>query len=377
MTALVDDFRDRAVDVMARGGSILPLLEALVIAVAADIPGSHVGVNILDKPGKTFRYSLFPSLPADFSKQLVGNPITGKRGSCGLAILSGKVIEVPEVATDARFSSEWKSLFHQHRLLALASFPALSKEGDVQGTLAVIYDPQRPLNPEQRHAITCASRLCAQLCAYSRTQEANQILIAELDHRMRNLFSTIGAVAVLTARHYPEFPQFRRTLDNRLLMMQKAHALALADKSSRLTELLAETLAPYMAETAGCYSGPDIILAPEAASALALVLHELATNAAKYGAFSQPGGAATIRWHLEDHAEEGCQFRFAWQEHNGPPVCPPQRKGYGSLMIHGSLRNAFDGKAEFAYHVEGLRCTISAPFSARLGKAAEGECVVI
>ena len=77
MTALVDDFRDRAVDVMARGGSILPLLEALVIALAAGIPGSHVGVNILDKPGKTFRYSLFPSLPADFSKQLVGNPITG------------------------------------------------------------------------------------------------------------------------------------------------------------------------------------------------------------------------------------------------------------------------------------------------------------
>ena len=106
MTAVVDDLRGRGVEVMARGGSMLPLLEALGIALAAGIPGSRGGVNILDKQGKAFRYSLFPSVPAGFSKQLVGNPITGKRGSCGLAILSGKVIEVPEVATDARFSPE-------------------------------------------------------------------------------------------------------------------------------------------------------------------------------------------------------------------------------------------------------------------------------
>lgn len=123
MTALVDSFRDEAIEIMANGESILSLLSAFVTALAAQLPGSHVGINILDHPGKTFRHSVFPSLPEAFSSKLTGNPISSSRGSCGLAILSGTAIDVPDVANDPRFAAAWKGLFHEYGLKALTSFP--------------------------------------------------------------------------------------------------------------------------------------------------------------------------------------------------------------------------------------------------------------
>ncbi|WP_144964187.1 HWE histidine kinase domain-containing protein [Pseudomonas sp. DE0010] len=368
MTALVDSFRDEAIEIMANGESILPLLGAFVTALAGEMPGSHVGINILDNPGRTFRHSVFPSLPEAFSSKLTGNPISTNRGSCGLAIFSGKAIDVPDVASDHRFAAGWKSLFREYGLKALTSFPAPDKDGAVQGTIALIYDPQRPLTEAFRAHMPSALRLCAQLCAYSRTQEATEILVTELDHRMRNLFSTIGAVAVLTAKHHPEITEFRRVLQNRLVMMQKAHTLALAKAPTSLNTLVTETLAPYVTGTHDDKGGPHILLAPEAASALALVLHELATNAAKYGALSQCGGVVAFSWQIEEQMDSPPHFTFNWHESGGPVVTPPFRRGYGTLMMQGSLRNAFNGKVTFNYEPAGFSCQISAPFTQKLGQ---------
>ncbi len=368
MTALVDSFRDEAIEIMANGESILPLLSAFVTALAAQLPGSHVGINILDHPGKTFRHSVFPSLPEAFSSKLTGNPISTNRGSCGLAILSGAAIDVPDVATDPRFAAAWKGLFHEHGLKALTSFPAPDKDGAVQGTIALIYDPKRPITEAFRAQMPSALRLCAQLCAYSRTQEATAILVTELDHRMRNLFSTLGAVAILTAKHHPEITEFRSVLQNRLVTMQKAHTLALAKTPISLHSLVTETLAPYVTDMHDDKSRPYIILAPEAASALALVLHELATNAVKYGAFSQYGGVVAFSWQIEEQTDSPPHFTFNWHESGGPVVAPPTRRGYGTLMMQGSLRNALNGKVTFNYEPAGFSCQITAPFTQKLGK---------
>ncbi|KIQ06506.1 HWE histidine kinase domain-containing protein [Pseudomonas sp. MEJ086] len=376
MRTFLSRFSERALDVMSAGAPVEPLLREFAVSLQAELPGTVIGINVLDKPGNTFRLSVFPGLPLEFSNSLVNNRITGKRGSCGMAIMTGRIVEVPEVASDERFSAEWKELFRQHGLEAMLSIPAMSIEGLVQGSLAVIHPLGSPPNPDQRAFLQLASALCAKICIYSRTQESTQILIGEMDHRMRNLFATIGGVAIMTMRGHPEPRQFRKVLDERLVMMQRAHSLAMDAQEVELSTLLRNVLSPYCADYDILFSGPPIVLAGEAASALALVIHELATNAAKYGALSQPGGVLHVRWATE-HGMAGATFTLNWAESNGPAVKPPSRKGYGTTMITGSLRNAFDGAAELSYEASGFTCRITAPLTSRLGQEKELESLAL
>ncbi|KPW55050.1 Signal transduction histidine kinase [Pseudomonas caricapapayae] len=371
MREFLEVFRNRALDVMSSALPAESLLEDFALALQARLPGVIVGINVLDKAGRTFRQSLFPNLPSGFSQALTGNIITGKHGSCGLGILNGKTIEVPEVATDPRFSPEWKALFARHDLKSMISIPALSADGSAQGSVAVIHPYGMSFTAEQRDFLQSASSLCATICAYSRSQESSKLMLGELEHRIRNLFLTIGGVANLTMKRYPEPVQFRAVFGERLVMMHRAHSLALSTSEIDMVMLIQEMLAPYRTDCSIHFSGPDILLTQEAASALALVVHELGTNAAKYGALSQPGGELNIEWLIVAQGVDDLDatFKLMWTERNGPLVEQPDRKGYGTAMIKGSLSNAFDGVATFFYEPCGVKCEISAPFTGKLGKS--------
>ncbi|WP_081951638.1 GAF domain-containing protein [Pseudomonas cremoricolorata] len=373
MRAFLQHFSDRSLQVMASGAPVTPLLADFVLALQTEIPGTQIGVLVLDTAGNTFRHAIFPGLPASFSEKLVGNPISPDRGSCGRAVTSGKTVEVPDVASDERFADQWKALFHRHGLTSLISVPAVAGDGHVQGSIAVVHPFGQPPGAEQRSFLEHAATLCAVICRYSRTQESNTLLIGELEHRMRNLFSTLSGVAVLTLRSHPEPEQFRRVLDQRVMMMQRAHALALAPAEIELSTLVDEVLSPYRESYRIERNGPDITLAGEAAAALAMVVHELGTNAAKYGALSQAGGELHIEWSTTHGDDEAHTFSLNWQERNGPPVSPPARKGYGSIMVNGALRNAFNGTAAFIYEPTGFNCVISAPFGKKLGRTVGSD----
>ncbi|MFS0826992.1 GAF domain-containing protein [Pseudomonas phoenicis] len=371
MRAFLSRFRDRALEVMASGTSIQGLLGEFALALQVEIPDAVVGILVLDTPGNTFRHAVFPAMPATFATALIGNPISAGRGSCSHAVRTGKIVEVPDVASDERFSEQWREEFRKHDLTSLISVPAIGTDGEVHGSLAVIHPMDTGLTKEQRVFLSGAAGLCALFCRYSRTQESQSLLIGELEHRMRNLFSTLSGVAVLTLRNYPQPDQFRYMLDQRMVMMQRAHALALSPAEMPLASLLSEVLSPYSDRYPIRFDGPAILLAKEAAAAFAMVVHELGTNAAKYGALLQPGGELHISWQTEqrsaDDAHDG--FSLNWQELNGPVVLAPSRKGYGTLMVNGALRNAFNGSAAFTYEAPGFNCLISAPFNERLGRA--------
>lgn len=372
MHQLLEHFLNRALDVMSSGAPPVPLLEELASALQVVLPGCLVGINVLDKPRRTFRHSIFPGLPEEFARRLEGNVIDGKRGSCGLGVLTGKVINVADVAKDERFSAEWKALFAQYQLASLVSIPAITSNGDAQGSVAVIHPKATPLQTEQIDAIQPVAALCAKICAYSRTLETNEILLGELEHRIRNLFLTVGGVANLTIKRYPAPNEFRKVFSDRLAMMHRAHSLALGRTTIGLSQLMKEMLAPYSKDYRVSLHGPDITLAPDAGCALALAVHELGTNASKYGSLSSPGGALEVQWSILAASESGSlpTFLLKWQESRGPVVIPPHRKGYGSLMIGGVLRNAFEGGAEFTFNPCGFTCEITAPFSSRLGNEA-------
>ncbi len=375
MRVFLSHFRDKALEMMATGAPVHALLAQFTLALQVEIPGVVVGINVLNSPGTTFRHAIFPALPATFTERLVGHPISLNRGSCGRAVTTKRIIDVPVVATDERFCDEWKTLFREHGLTSLMSVPAIGSDGQVQGSIAVAYPLGAPPDEEQCAFLTGAAALCALICRYSRTQDAQALLIGELEHRMRNLFSTLSGVAVLTLRSHPEPEQFRRMLDQRMVMMQRAHALALAPGEMQLSTLLGEVLSPYSDHYRIRLTGPPLLLAGEAAAALAMVVHELGTNAAKYGALSTVGGELHISWQTDAGVADNAPaaFSFEWLERNGPVVAAPSRKGYGTLMVNGALRNAFNGAAAFSYEPEGFSCRISAPLSARLGRAEPGE----
>jgi two-component sensor histidine kinase len=189
--------------------------------------------------------------------------------------------------------------------------------------------------------------------------EREAALNAELQHRVKNTLMVVQSIAVQTANSAQDLETFRRVFDDRIQALSKAHnILSEADWTScSLLELMCETLKPFdrirfQASNTAC----EI---PAASSVpLALVLHELATNASKYGALSVPGGWVEVRWRVR--LEDPSEATIEWSEHGGPPVNPPTRRGLGSRLLRGgsgisSIKIDFDPK--------GVRCRIAAPLA--------------
>jgi chemotaxis family two-component system sensor kinase Cph1 len=162
------------------------------------------------------------------------------------------------------------------------------------------------------------------------------LLMAELDHRVKNTLASIQAMVAQTSRSASSLAAFTHGLDRRIRSMSRAHSLLTQSRweGVSLDVLIQQELDAYRAEHANVtISGPDVMLLPKAALALSLAIHELATNAGKYGALSAAGGHVDIRWQFDPHA--GLELR--WQESGGPPVSKPTRRGFGSILIERAL----------------------------------------
>lgn len=359
------DVRFDAFGKVANGVSADEILRDICKAFEDFLPGSLAGVTILDRTAQIFEHAIFPSLSPDYAEALRGIAVADKPGSCALAVFQGKTVICEDVAGDERFSDLWKSLGAAHGLNALISIPAFHRDGMALGTFVVAWDPSSPLEEDKIDLAHEFAKLCALVLTARRTQIRHELLLGELQHRIRNLFSTIGALVYATLKSHPEPANFRKVFDGRLLALSRAHSLALQSTEADLRQLLVETLAPYSIDHAVTIDGPRLLLTEEAAVAFSLAAHELATNAAKYGAFSKDGGSVHIHWAF-DGADRSL-LRFTWQESGGPKVKTPTRQGYGQQTLKRGLSSAIDGTVELHFDPAGLQCRIEAPNSPRLG----------
>jgi len=209
--------------------------------------------------------------------------------------------------------------------------------------------------------------LCVELrrlLARARTAAAHERTVArEFAHRMRN---TLTLVLALGRRSYrPDRPldEARQEFEAGLMALAAAHEALLDARGdgAQLAEVAARTLTPFgyaSGDPRFAVGGPAVQLGPEAATALALALHELATNATKYGALSAPGGRVELRWRLD--GLERRELRLAWRETGGPAVAPPRRRGLGSRLIEENLATALGGTATLDFKPEGLRVELAA-----------------
>ncbi len=206
-----------------------------------------------------------------------------------------------------------------------------------------------------------ASKVSRDITERKRHEELQKLLIGELNHRVKNTLATVQAIATQTVRSANSPTEFMSAFSGRLQSLARAHS-ALTRGSWQgvdVEELLRDQLLLGGAENEQIsYSGPQVVLEPQVALHLALVLHELGTNARKYGALSVPTGRLTLRWMVRGGGDE--KLLIQWQERGGPPVRPPNQHGFGSMLIEQSLE-AQGGQVSVTYPVEGVTCEISIP----------------
>lgn len=192
-----------------------------------------------------------------------------------------------------------------------------------------------------------------------------RLLINELNHRVKNSLATVQAIAAQTL-HGEDVPEHIRTaLTDRLVALARAHDVLTEEKWSGadLRDIAAQSGAPHLSsDHPGRFAidGPPLSLPPRSAIAVALALHELATNAAKYGALSVPGGMVRISWTTEPDKDQSIRLNMVWREIGGPSVSPPGKAGFGTRLIERGLATELRGKVRIDYRPDGVVCTIDA-----------------
>ena len=214
-----------------------------------------------------------------------------------------------------------------------------------------------------------AEALREEIAHRKRSEQRQQLLVHELNHRVKNMLATVQSIArqSLARTNATGVEEF----EERLMALAWAYEIITREQwaGASLREIVQRTLAPHADRGSNriALEGPDLWLTPNRALAMALAVHELATNAVKYGALSAAEGKVSVSWRVT--ADEGARgLELDWIESGGPPVAPPERRGFGSRLVERSLAHDLQGEASLVFDPAGLRCRVRAP----LPTGAEG-----
>ncbi len=194
-------------------------------------------------------------------------------------------------------------------------------------------------------------------------EKRQDLLVAELDHRVKNVLARVAVVAMQTREGSTSMNDFVKALDGRIQSMAAAHSLLSQSRwhGVGLTDLVRDQLAPYATAANAEIRGPNIMLSAATTQAVAMVLHELVTNAAKYGALSNPGGKVSVSWDKPSDESGGAILTIAWREIGGPPVVAPARSGFGTSLIRDLIPHELGGSVDLAFGADGVHCKIVVP----------------
>jgi PAS domain S-box-containing protein len=213
-------------------------------------------------------------------------------------------------------------------------------------------------NFDERDRLTWLSGVTADITERKRAEERQILLAEEVDHRARNVVAVVQSIMRLTRAE--TIDDYIGALDGRISALSNAHRLLAGSRweGADLNRLVEEEFAPYRAggKERVAARGSVVMLPPATAQTIALALHELATNAAKYGALSTETGRVDLTWRLE-----GGRLELSWMESDGPQITPPNRRGYGSRAIVAGIERQLGGMVKFDWQTNGLRCTLSVP----------------
>jgi PAS domain S-box-containing protein len=224
-----------------------------------------------------------------------------------------------------------------------AMLPLLDGNGQPEGFLNVMRDNSAVRAEEERRAL----------------------LMAEMGHRVKNTLAAVQAVASRTLRRAGVPPDVQEAFTDRLIALARSHDLLMRGgwEGAPLADVLERALSPYGGTERARLEGPPVRLMANAVEMLGLAFHEMATNAAKYGALSVPEGLVAVRWSLRRIKSGSRLVDIVWSERGGPPVLPPARRGFGSGLLERGLTHDLGGSVKLDFRPEGLECRICLPIA--------------
>jgi two-component system CheB/CheR fusion protein len=292
--------------------------------------------------------------PSDF-RYLAANPAFAVQSGVGDVI--GKTIRevVPGEA------EEW---FDTYDAVLTTGLPVKFELGLVtQGRILELYAFRIEDQSQKRIAV-----IFSDISDRKKNEEHTGLLLGELDHRVKNILSIVSSVVRQTLKTSSSTAEFGARVDGRIAAIARAHGVLTQSgrqEAALLRDLIAIELAPYDRKDNLLISGPDLALTPKASLSIAMALHELASNAAKYGALSKESGRLVVKWFVGSTADR--KVRIVWSESEGPVVEPPTRKGFGTTMIERSLAYEFGATVKREFLPSGLVCTIDILLTPEVG----------
>jgi two-component sensor histidine kinase len=268
--------------------------------------------------------------------------------SCGTALATNEQVIVDDVLTSKIFVDQpAQKVLLEAEVRAVISTPLKSSKGNLLGIISTHFS--RPGHPSERQLrlTNILARQAADYLERKQSEQIQQTIVLELQHRSNNLLAVIQSIAQRTLAG----DQSKKTFEARLQALARANrALVRLNWGGVDLKQLVRTELEAFSKRASI-SGVSVLLSPQHAQNFTLALHELATNSAKYGALSK-SGKIEVSWTIEPD-QSGSVLKFRWRESGGPPVSPPTRQGFGSQLLKGIFSNV-----SLEYPVEGLRCEI-------------------
>jgi two-component sensor histidine kinase/PAS domain-containing protein len=280
----------------------------------------------------------------------------------------GRPLVLPDIAGDPRIASDL-AFYRQFDVAAQIVMP-LFMRGSLVGLLFVHSTSMRIWSAHDTGFLESVADRAHAALAQLNAEAEQEVLNAELSHRLKNTLAMAASIATQTLKGVSDREPVE-AFQKRLVALSGAHDVLMQDSwaSARIRTVLEGALKVFAFGDRVRLSGTDVTLGPRAALAMALVIHELGTNAFKYGALSNDGGVVTIEWHVADETdaigEEQQVLKLSWRESGGPPVVEPGHKGFGSRLIATGLIGA--GGVVTEYRAEGFRAEFSASLEAAQG----------
>jgi two-component sensor histidine kinase len=300
---------------------------------------------------------------------------------CSAVFADGKTIRSHDITTEPDYgqvSPDVKGAPGHPSIRSIMAVPVQLRTGEIRGVLLFGHEKPGVFTERAERLVTGLAAQAAIALENGRLyQEAQReieerrqaqtqqsFLIRELHHRVKNTLATVQAVVGATARSASSIEEFYEAFVGRIISLANTHSLLTEAvwQTASLRDILEKELSPYSDDKGKriALDGSNVELPSEAAVPIGMAIHELTTNAAKYGALSVDAGQVFVSWTSHAH-EEGTRLRLSWEERGGPKVSPPQRQGFGSRLLHRVLTTQLNAKVDVDYEPEGLRVAIDAP----------------
>ena len=285
---------------------------------------------------------------------------TGRHSQAGYALASGTPVIVTDLKSETRF--EGPALLRDHGVNCGVSVPIAGRNGHAYGVLGAHTARRRRFNEQDVSFMVATANLIAGAIHRRQADQRHELMIRELRHRSGNLFAQLLALFSQTARNSRSVADLTAKYEARVLALANAHRLITEGgwQSTSLGDLLRVLLAPYIDRVT--FTGPDVFLEPDPSFALSSAVHELATNASKYGSLSHDAGRLALSW-MVNRTAQGLSLELDWKERGGPVPKRGRRVGFGSRLIGMVIERQLNGEVHRSFTPEGMDARLVVPLT--------------